>query len=225
MKLSKSKKSKLICIICGLVAVACVLVYTNSIKKEAENTRNSALAKYGSEQIEVCVAKRNISPGETFDSSCYDVKTWLSDMLPDNAVIDFSNFIGKKVTSLIVSGEVISEKRFEDDSATLDVPAGCSAVCLPAKDIAAIGGAIKSGMNVDVYATGNTSTTLIAHNVLVLATSTSTKESSTKSSVSWVTVAVDPEMVQELVAASQKSSLSFVLPSSALDSSDFSPNS
>ena len=99
----------------------------------------------------------------------------------------------------------------------MEVPAGLSAVSVPAKDVSAVGGAITSGMHIDIYATGNITTSLIAQNVLVLATSSSFSEKS--SNVSWITFAVEPDKVQELVAASQTTTLYFVLPSEE-DSSD-----
>ena len=48
----------------------------------------------------------------------------------------------------------------------------------------------------------------------VLATSASAQESTTDAKVSWITVAVAPESVQEIVAAAQKTELYFTLPGS-----------
>ena len=71
-----------------------------------------------------------------------------------------------------------------------------------------------AGTRVDVYATGGTSTDVLASGVLVLATSASAQESTTDAKVSWITVAVAPESVQEIVAAAQKTELYFTLPGS-----------
>ena len=101
--------------------------------------------------------------------------------MPDDAVRNSNDIIGKQLTSSVISGEVISTKRFQDSAVSLEVPAGMSAVSVPAKDISAVGGAIKSGMHIDVYATGNITTSLIAQNILVLATSSTFNESSSAS--------------------------------------------
>ena len=61
---------------------------------------------------------------------------------------------------------------------------------------------------------GGTSTDVLASGVLVLATSASAQESTTDAKVSWITVAVAPESVQEIVAAAQKTELYFTMPGS-----------
>lgn len=81
----------------------------------------------------------------------------------------------------------------------------------------AVGGALSAGNMVDVYATG-VDTTCLGEDILVLTTNASSSEgSSTKSSISWVTIAVDPDKVQEYVAASQELQIYFVLPSDVDD--------
>ena len=74
MKTRGNKKTLVLCILCGVVCSICVIIYTLSVRADAEDTRNAALARYGGEQIEVCVAKRDIAAGETIDSTCYEYK-------------------------------------------------------------------------------------------------------------------------------------------------------
>lgn len=181
--MTKNKKMTILCVVSGVICALCVFAYTQSVRMDAENTRNAAMARYGGEQIEVCVAKRDIAAGEKIDSTCYETRMWLADLLPDDAVRNSNEILSKQTTSSIVCGEVISYKRFTESAVSLEVPAGLSAVSVPAKDVSALGGAIQAGMHIDVYATGNTSTTLIAQNILVLATSTSFNEHSSSSSV------------------------------------------
>ena len=65
---------------------------------------------------------------------------------------------------------------------------------------------------VDVYATG-VETACLGQDILVLATNaSSTSDTQSKASISWVTIAVDPDKVQEYVAASQELQIYFVLP-------------
>lgn len=213
MKFTNSKNINIVCIVSGLICVLFVALFMWSVKSEADSTRNEAMARYGGEQIEVCVAKKDIAAGETIDSASIEKKLWLADLLPDDSVRNSNEIIGKQVTSSILSGEVISSKRFQESNVSIDVPAGMTAVSVPAKDVSSVGGAINAGMHIDVYSTGNISTSLIAHNVLVLATSTTFNESSKSSSVAWITLAVNEESVQEIVAASQTTTLYFALPS------------
>lgn len=201
-------------IVCGLVCAACVFAYMQGVRGEADAARAEALARYGGEQLEVCVAKRDIAAGESVDASAVETRLWVADLLPAEAFRSADDVVGKKASSTILAGEVLSEQRFRDAGNRLDVPEGLTAVSVPAKDVQAVGGAIAAGSQVDIYATGGTSTDMLASDVLVLATSASTRESSTDAKVSWITVAIDAASVQELVAAAQKTELYFTLPGS-----------
>lgn len=66
MKKSKSMIAGLIsAFVCGL----CVLTYMGIVQQEADSARNDVIARYGGEQVEVLVAKRDINPGEIIDGS------------------------------------------------------------------------------------------------------------------------------------------------------------
>ena len=130
------KKQLLIAgIICGIICAACVFLYTEMVYAEADSKRSEALERYGGEQVEVVVATRTIHPGETLDPSNCTTKTWLSDLLPDGALMELSEMEGKQATSLILEGEVVSQSRFNNETQELDIPAGYVAIALPAEDI------------------------------------------------------------------------------------------
>ena len=207
------KKRLLVCgVVCGLICAVCVFLYTEMVYAEADSKRTEALQRYGGEQVEVLVATKTIHPGETLDPSNCTTTTWLSDLLPEGALMNIDETAGKQATSLILQGEVVSSSRFDNETKELDIPAGSVAIALPAQDVQAVGGSITVGSKVDVYATG-TKTTCLGHDLEVLATSAGTEESSTRSKITWVTLAVDPEKTQEFVAASQSMDIYFTLPS------------
>ena len=199
-------------IACGVLCAVCVAVFMASVQGEAEAARAEALARYGGEQVEVCVATRDIAAGERVELSAVELRLWVADLLPDDAVRDSSEILGKTATSSIVKGEVINRKRFESDRDSLEVPEGKAAVSVPAKAVRAVGGAIRPTMSIDVYASGSTATTLLAHDVLVLDTSVSESGSLSSSDTGWITLAIDPERVEEVVSAAGKTDLYFVLP-------------
>ncbi len=201
-------------IVCGLLCAGAVFAYTQSVQGEASAARADALARYGGEQLEVCIAKKDISPGEKIDAANTTTRLWVADLLPEEAVRSLGDVLGKQATSRILAGEPISKKRFEDRMSTLEVPEGLSALSVPAKDVQTVGGAVRQGMSVDVYAIGSTSTSLLAKKVLVLGTSVGSDEKRQNASISWVTLALKPESVQETIAASQNAELYFVLPGS-----------
>lgn len=208
----KQRQMTAVAIGCGAVCALCVGVFMASVQGQADAARAEALARYGGEQVEVCVATRDIAAGERVDLSAVEMKLWVADLLPEEAVRANADAVGKTVTSSILKGEVISSKRFESARDALEVPAGKEAVSVPAKAVQAVGGAVRPGMSVDVYSSGNTTTTAIARSVLVLATSVGEGGSLVSSDSGWITLAVEPERVQEIIAASNATSLYFVIP-------------
>ena len=197
---------------CGVLCAACVLAFMNNVQGEANAARAEALARYGGEQVEVLVATREIAAGERVDAGAIERKLWIADLLPEGAVTEQSEIVGRTAASPILKGEAISSKRFERSQDELAIPAGKVAVSVPSKPVLAVGGAVHAGMSVDVYATGDAKTMAIVRDALVLDTSLGTRTSGLVSESSWVVLAVDPEKVQEIVAASAKSELCFVLP-------------
>ena len=205
------RRMKTIALACGFACALFLGLFMMSVQGEADRTRAETLEKYGGTQVDVYVALRDIAPGERIDSSSVGVRSWIADLLPDSAIVSSQQIVGKVATSSIFAGEVLVEKRFEGVEHQVDVPAGMTAISVPAKAVQAVGGALRSGMYVDVYATGDTSTAAIAQDVLVLATSAGDGAGS-DSSFSWVTVAVPDKLVQQIVASSNNASLYFTLP-------------
>lgn len=208
----KGRTTKLLGIACGAVCAACVALYLAAVQGEADRARSEAIERYGGDQVEACVATRDIAPGETVDAEAVEMRVWVADLLPVGAATSLDEVVGMRASSSILAGEVVSTRRFGEGSALVDVPEGLTAVSVPAQDVQAVGGAIAPGSLVDVYATGGTSTDLIGERVLVLATSSQTASEEAGGPVAWVTLAVEPRAVQELVAAAQATELYFALP-------------
>lgn len=155
------------------------------------------------------MAKRDLAAGEVVDASAVVTKMWVADLLPDTAVTDSSQIIGKRLGSNVIKGEVLCSRRTEMSDSELAVPAGMAAISVPARPVQAVGGSVEPGMEVDVYATGPVSTTKLVGGALILATSAASESGAT---AEWVTLAVEPERVQEVVAAAQNLELYFALP-------------
>ena len=208
----RQRKMMIAAVLCGALCAVCIGVFLASVQGSANAERAEVLARYGGEQVEVCVATRDIAAGERLDVSAVETRLWVSDLLPEGAIRQSGDAVGKTATTSILKGEVVSEKRFEVERGALDVPAGKEAVSVPAKAVQAVGGAIRPGMSIDVYAAGDASTTAIAKGVVVLDTSVGGSGSLLSSDAGWITLAVEPERVQELIAAANKTSLYFVVP-------------
>ena len=144
-----------------------------------------------------------------------EMRLWVADLLPPEAVRKAAEVVGARASSTVLSGEVLSARRFGAASSAIDVPDGKVAISVPAKDVQAVGGAVSAGSSVDVYATGSAATQVLARGVSVLATSVGTDDrqaSESASKVTWVTLAVDPYQVEELVSAAQRTELYLTLP-------------
>lgn len=207
---SKSKDLIVGCT-CGVLCALCVGFYVMSVDAEAKAAEAEMLSKYGGDQVQVCVARRDIAAGQTIAEGDVEERTWVASLLPADAVMSRQDAVGKQLGSTILAGEVISSARFGFDSSSVDVPDGMYAVSVPAREVQAVGGALSPGSTVDVYAIGGTSTVRIAPSVLVLATSTS-QDSRNSGADAWVTLAVDPALVQEVVQAAEGQTLYFALP-------------
>lgn len=212
----KRNKSFIAGVICAILCAFCVFAYTGSVKANAEAERAETLERFGGDQVEVYVATRNISAGEVVDARSAETRLWIADLLPKGSVHDLATVAGKKATAAIYEGEVITEFRFDTASSNLTVPEGFVAVSVPAQEVNAVGGAVAVGSRINIYAAGAAATELIGENILVLATSSLASESLTGSSADWITIAVLPESVQEIVAATQSTKLYFSLPSLSL---------
>lgn len=206
----RASKTTVAGLACGLACALCVGLYVVGVRAEVEEARAEALERFGGDQIEVCVAQRDLAAGEIVDGGAVATKLWVADLLPDGAITDVSQIVGRRLGSSVIKGEVLCEQRTEAAESALNVPTGKAAISVPARAVQAVGGSVEAGMLVDVYATGPVSTAKLVAGALVLATSASGE--GTSGTAEWVTLAVDPERVQEIVAAAQNLELYFALP-------------
>lgn len=202
--------------LCGVLCVAGILAYAADLRADVDQERSEALARYGGEQVEILVATDDIAVGDMLDTTNAEKRLWLSELVPDDAISDHADVAALPVTSPIYAGEVVLRHRFDErEEVALQVPDGKCAISVPSKAVTAVGGSLRPGSKVDVYSVSGSATDLLASRVLVLSTSTTSeeKDANRKSDVTWVTLALDPAMVEEVITASQKSELYFALPS------------
>lgn len=210
--MTKQRKQAYIAIGCGILAVICMFAYTATIKSEASMARASAIRHYGGERIEVLVANKTIPIGTPIDKSNASVQEWLVDFLPQGtAAQDFAQLEGLVAQSEIRMNEPVLLERVGDGSSRITVPDGLAAASVSSDDVLAVGGAIRAGSVVDVYVESvSGEITVLGEHILVL--ETSTPENAKDRQISWVTLAVKPSCVEDLIAASAKGTIHFVLP-------------
>ena len=112
----------------------------------------------------------------------------------------------------IKKGEPIVLSRVGDGNARINVPNGLEAVSVSSDDVLAVGGSVQTGSFVDVYVeTSKGKVVLLGKRILVLETS-AVVDAKSSQAITWVTLAVTPESVSELLTASCKGTIHLVLP-------------
>lgn len=210
--MTKQRKQALVAGACGIIAALCVFAYTATIQSEASMARASAIRNYGGERAEVLVANKTIPIGGTIDESNTSVQEWLVDFLPQGqAAQSYEELQGLVAQTEIRVNEPVLLERVGDGSSRITVPDGLAAASVASDDVLAVGGAIRAGSVVDVYVEASSGEiTILGEHILVL--ETSTLEDSKEKQISWVTLAVKPSSVSDLIAAASKGTIHFVLP-------------
>ena len=208
----------LISLACGVLAAACAYLYAADVRAEAEGVREELLAQYGGDTVAVCVATREIEPGETLVESDVSLEDWVPSLLPTDAETSVRDVAGRQVTSRVPEGAVLCSAYFERHDDALEVPAGMVAVSVPPAEEHAVGGAVMPGDRVDVYVSqGGVADRLC--NAQVIDTSARVAEAE-GAAVTWVTLAVSPDRVSEVLAATAVGSVSLTLPGASLEAQD-----
>ena len=202
----------------GILAFALASWYGAASRAEAARERQELLAAYGGDVVSVCVATRDVDAGELIDEGDIELTEWVAGLLPADSATSIDEVVGKRATSNIPARAVLCPAYFQERGGTLEVPEGMVAVSVPVDSAHAVGGTLACGDTVDVYLAG----TGIANRVCraqVIATSVD-ETGGTSADLSWVTVAVAPDRVSELLAATAKGSVSLVVPGSNVEGLD-----
>jgi pilus assembly protein CpaB len=226
--MSQTRKRFVLALICGIVAAAAMTWYATSVRAEATQTRQEALASYGGEQVEVYVALRDIAVGETLSRENVAPQLWLSDLLPTGALYEQDEVIGQIAAMPLMRNEPVVAAKLGESKAPVNVPEGLCAVSIPSADVLAVGGAVRAGAFVTIYAADASTVELIAEEVLILETSNGEflsggegiglfGSSGSRPQLSWVTLAVEEDTAQELIAAARSKELHLVLPGGEFD--------
>lgn len=213
--MTSQRKQLIAGVLCALLAVLAVFAYTATVSSEAATKRQAAIERYGGEQTQVVVASADIGAGGVLDAANTKTMTWLTDLLPQADVArETSQIEGLVAETDIKEGEPIVLARVGDGSARINVPKGLEAVSVASDDVLAVGGSVQTGSFVDVYVeTEKGKIVLLGKKILVLETSAVVQEKDAKA-ITWVTLAVTPESVSDLLGASCKGTIHLVLPGS-----------
>lgn len=194
----------------GLMAAALAWGYGSLVRAEAEQAQREVLAAYGGDLVVACVASRDIEPGEVLDEANVQEEEWVASLLPKDAATSLEEVVGERATSSIPARAVLNPVYFEQDDRAIEVPEGMVAVSVPSDEERSVGGAVTPGDAVDVYVS-NVGVADLLCRAQVIDTSARAEETE-NSAIAWVTLAVEPERVAEVLAATAKGTISLVLP-------------
>lgn len=204
----KRRKRLALSALAGFAAAAIALMAIGDVRAEAARVEQEVLARYGGDLTSVCVATRDIDPGEKIDEGNVEVVEWVSSMLPVDAVTSLKDAVGKISTSRIPAGAPLSSVYFERRESALEIPHGKVAVSVASDAEHAVGGVLERGEIVDIYlsrdALADRLTQAEVLNTSALATG--------GGDVSWVVLAVDQGAVKELLTAASQGMVWFVIP-------------
>ena len=208
------RKHMIISGICALIAVLAVFAYTASIRSEAQVQRAAALQHYGGERVQVVVTRSDIALGATVSADNVSTADWLVDLLPQGEVATSIDQVkGLMAQVAIKRNEPLLLERVGSGVSRIAVPDGLEAVSISSYDVLAVGGAIQAGSFVDIYVeTSKGTIAALGSKILVLETSGSTKGIENAEKLTWVTLAVTPGSVSDLIAASTKGTIHLALP-------------
>ena len=164
---------------------------------EAEQASRRALERYGGDVTRVCVALREIEPGDEISEGNVKVVEWVSSLMPEDALTSMGDVSGLVATTRIPAHTPLAKAHFLRDE---------RAVASDAEH--AVGGSLARGDEVDVYvADASVADRLTRAEVLdtsVLADG--------GGDLSWVTLAVDASAVRDVLAATARGEVTLVLP-------------
>lgn len=200
----------IISIASGIAAVALAVLYASGVQADAERAQSDLLSRYGGDVVKVCIASRDIDPGERLDETSVRMEEWVASLLPDDAQTSMRSVAGKVATSHIPKNAVISPVYFEAKTSSISVPKGKVAVSVATDEEHAVGGAIAPGDYVDVYVSKDGVADRLC-GARVIDTSAA-EAAGDAADITWATLAVKAENVKEFLAASARGTISLVMP-------------
>jgi len=212
----KQRTRVYVSVLFGLIAALALGGFLYQTATASERAKMQLLNRFGGTTTHVLVANKTIRPGERITESSLASQEWPSILLPADPVLrsESHKVVGKSAHTIILVGEPLRSERIDETISVLEsVPVGMQAVTIPTDPIRAIGGQVRVGMQVDLLCPNSTGTMeVLARDVTILALSTddTLTDDATASGIlggratheiRWITLSVDPELAQQIVAA------------------------
>ena len=216
-----TKKTRiLISVLSALLASFCFFAYVQSVRAEAEKSRAEAMQKYGGELTSILVATKQIEPGETLSSSNTQVKSWISDLIPEGAITNPESVMGRTVSSVIGVGMPVVSLHLRSVASQISIPENLVGLTISHGEKYGLAERLSAGTKLAAYEVTDSLITCIASDIAVLSDDTE----GTLYTSSSVTLGLTPEQVPTVLSAYARGTLRFTLPGSKINAQDLLHN-
>lgn len=216
-----TKKTRiLISVLSALLASFCFFAYVQSVRADAEKSRAEAIQKYGGELTSILVATKQIEPGETLSSSNTQVKSWISDLIPEGAITNPESVIGRTVSSVIGVGMPVVSLHLRSVASQISIPENLVGLTISHGEKYGLAERLSAGTKLAAYEVTDSLITCIASDIAVLSDDTE----GTLYTSSSVTLGLTPEQVPAVLSAYARGTLRFTLPGSKINAQDLLHN-
>ena len=216
-----TKKTRiLISVLSALLAGFCFFAYVQSVRAEAEKSRAEAIQKYGGELTSILVATKQIEPGETLSSSNTQVKSWISDLIPEGAITNPESVMGRTVSSVIGVGMPVVSLHLRSVASQIPIPENLIGLTISHGEKYGLAERLSAGTKLAAYEVTDSLITCIASDISVLSGDTE----GTLYTSSSVTLGLTPEQVPAVLSAYARGTLRFTLPGSKINAQDLLQN-
>ena len=216
-----TKKTRiLISVLSALLASFCFFAYVQSVRAEAEKSRAEAIQKYGGELTSILVATKQIEPGETLSSSNTQVKSWISDLIPEGAITNPESVMGRTVSSVIGVGMPVVSLHLRSVASQITIPENLIGLTISHGEKYGLSERLSAGTKLAAYEVTDSLITCIASDISVLSDDTE----GTLYTSSSVTLGLTPEQVPAVLSAYARGTLRFTLPGSKINAQDLLHN-
>ena len=216
-----TKKTRiLISVLSALLASFCFFAYVQNVRAEAEKSRAEAIQKYGGELTSILVATKQIEPGETLSSSNTQLKSWISDLIPEGAITNPESVMGCTVSSVIGVGMPVVSLHLRSVASQISIPENLVGLTISHGEKYGLAERLSAGTKLAAYEVTDSLITCIASDIAVLSDDTE----GTLYTSSSVTLGLTPEQVPAVLSAYARGTLRFTLPGSKINAQDLLHN-
>lgn len=199
----------------AVLAIVLCLAYGEGVRAEEKTRRQETLTRYGGEVVGLVVATTGLEEGQVVSPGDVARRDWVSDLVPEGAITNLDDVVGKKVTVAAASGAPLTQLNFRETGTAVEVPPGRIAVSVPMADKLGVGEGVVAGDRLVAYRVADGAATVLAREVTVLSVPEGAR--ALASGAQAMTVALVPEDVSAVLAASTEGSLRFGLPADDVD--------